>query len=355
MSWLDTIKGWFDKDSTKLIVKRLDSTHVDRQLSDAHTEVGKHYFRLRLTEMFLRKEVQAGSTWYPAVHSHVRCQFGNQVVDIPNVADATRVGMQQNAQGHVIARNFMLTPTLPFNGDVVILDAGLLSLQGANHLNKFIGVLSNFANLLAVPQFSLVLNIAQPLANGLQDLFSAGTSSMHLGFHDAYSAEELKPGYIAVIKAPHNTVDLNALWVVSDELCKGTGLDARQHAPFEDFDHMLFRIEVFENRDDWEKLTSIDGPRQEAIKALGDNDLDKARYHIQRARIQALLIPELTKADRRRVIDALNTEFEQNKESLGAAGLMGDTIPTLNQIMRRAISASQALQLGEPTIDDILL
>jgi len=47
-------------------------------------------------------------------------------------------------------------------------------------------------------------------------------------------------------------------------------------SPYEKYDHILFRIEVFENRDDWAQLTAIDEPRREAIKALGDNDLEKA-------------------------------------------------------------------------------
>ncbi len=232
MTWMDTIKGRFDKDSTKLVSWRVYPTHVNRQLMDQHAEVGKHYFRLRLTEMFLKKQVQFGSTWYPAVHSLVRCKFNNQVQDIPNVADSTRIGMQQNPQGDVIARNFMLTPTLPFSGDVVTLDAGLIALLGQNHLNKFVGVLSNFARLLMVSQFSLALNIAQPLLSGLQDLFGTDASNMHLSFHDAYSAEELKEGYIAVIRAPHDQVDTGTLWVVEDELCEGTGLSVGQHKPY---------------------------------------------------------------------------------------------------------------------------
>ncbi len=72
------------------------------------------------------------------------------------------------------------------------------------------------------------------------------------------------------------------------------------------------------------------------------------------ARVQAVLIPELTAADRRRVIEELNAEFEQNKALLGAAGLVGGPIPTLDQVMRRAIPADEALKKGEPTLDEIL-
>src|ERR1051326_8028300 len=133
MTWMDTLKGWFDKNSAKLMSVRVDPSHVNRELSDAHAEVGKHYFRIRLAEMFLQKQVQFGSTWYPAVHALVTCKFNNQVENIPSIADATRVGMQQNPQGDVIAHNFILTPTLPFGGDVVTLDAGLLALVGENH------------------------------------------------------------------------------------------------------------------------------------------------------------------------------------------------------------------------------
>src|SRR5258708_22466303 len=72
------------------------------------------------------------------------------------------------------------------------------------------------------------------------------------------------------------------------------------------------------------------------------------------ARVQAVLIPELTAADRRRVIEELNAEFEQNKALVGAAWLRGGRNPTPAQGTPRAIYADEALKEGEPTLDTVL-
>ncbi len=353
MSLIDTLKSWLDQDATKLIYHHIDPNHVDRQLGDYTIEAGRHYFRLWLAEMFLQKQVQWATIWYPAVHALVRCEFGNQVMEIPNIADSTRMGMQQSGQGDVIVRNFLLTPTLPFNGGSVTLDAGLMAIKGQNYLNDFIKVLGNFAGLLSVPQLSSVIQVAQPLVNGIQDLFNAGKDHLHLGLHETFVADTVKPGYIAVIRAAQQAVDISKLWVLNDQLREGRGPNITQNVPFEQFDYILFRTEIFEKRDDWEKLTSIQEPFQEAIKALGDFDERRAQFLLQRALVQAKLAPELTKADRRRVVDELKKQFSYDKEDLGTSGLVGKDVPTLSEIMEHAMPVHLALELGEPTFDEI--
>jgi hypothetical protein len=73
---------------------------------------------LRLASVFLRKRVQGGKSWYPAVHSLVRFNFGNQnAVDVPNVVDPTIAGEKPN--GEVILRNVTLTSSMPFSGGIV--------------------------------------------------------------------------------------------------------------------------------------------------------------------------------------------------------------------------------------------
>jgi hypothetical protein len=354
MSLWDTLKGWVDRDRAMLVYQRMDPAHVDRQVDTQPIQAGRHYFRLRLAGMFLRKEVEWFRSWYPAVHSVVRFNFGDQRVELPYIADSTRVGMQQNGRGDVVARNFMLTPAMAFNGGTVDLDAGLMSIQGQNYLNNFIQVLGSFASMLAVPQLSAVLNVAQPLANGIQELFGAGDGHLHLGLHESYAADDLRPGYIAVIRAQQQEVDTTRLWVLDDQLREGDGLGAGQNRPFERFDYLLLRLESFEERDDWESLTAIQEPFQEARRALKDLEDEKARFHLRTALVRALEARELTVADRRRVVTALKERFEQDRQDLGTSGLVGGSAPTLAEVMARPMSVDEALALGEPTYAEIL-
>jgi hypothetical protein len=74
---IEKLKALWDRDRDKLTYVRFDPSHVDRKLNTQPIQAGKHYFRLRLAELFLTKQVQAGKNWYPAVHSLVQLNFGN--------------------------------------------------------------------------------------------------------------------------------------------------------------------------------------------------------------------------------------------------------------------------------------
>jgi hypothetical protein len=188
MSLLDDLTRWIDRDRQSLTYTRIDASHVDRPLPEQTLQAGVHYIRLRLASMFLKKETRWCSSWYPAVHSIVRFNFGDRTIEVPNIADVTRLGMKATDRGDVIARNFLLTPTVPFNGGTVSLSAGLFALQGQNYLARMLKVLSNFAGALNVAQLSLALNVVQPLVLGIQDLLGPESGHMHLSLHDSFSA-----------------------------------------------------------------------------------------------------------------------------------------------------------------------
>jgi hypothetical protein len=212
---------------------------------------------------------------------------------------------------------------------------------------------------LAVPQLSAALSVAQPLASGVQELFGAGNGSLHLGLYDSFvgkggsTANELKACYIAVVRAAQNQVNPKNLWVLGDELHEGTGLDDGQHVPFERFDHMLYRVETREELDDWNQLTSIQDPFQQAVKALGDGEKEKAESLLRTAIVAVLQSSDLTNADRRRLVTVLKEDFDQVKKDLGYDGLVDKEGPILQRMMKRAISVDAALEMGEPTFEEV--
>jgi hypothetical protein len=346
--------GPWQKDNTPLIYHPIDAaTRSDRPADGIRLEAGRHYFRLRIADMFLQRKVQWLSRVYPALHSRVRFEFGSRTVEIPSVSDASRVGMQRTDRGDVIARNFVLTPPMPFNGGTIDLDVGLVAIEGQNYLQDFVAVLGGFSRLLAVPQLSTALSVAGPLAAGLQRLLTGGSGRRHLGMRQSFAGQEVGSGYIAVVRATEDRVDVGRLCVVQDQLRLGDGPEPGRSVPFHDFDHMLLRVDVFEERDDWDSLETIATPLQEAVRALGDFNHEKADFYLQQAKVATVQAAELTRADRRRVIERLDTRYEEAKQDLGASGLTGDDGPTLARLMRGGMSTERALQLGEPNLDDV--
>lgn len=359
MSLWTTLTGFLKPAQVQYIDEPIPASRVNREMGSTAATSETHYFRFKVAQMFLKDKATVLQTWYPAVNSVVQCSFGGKTIELPNVADTTRLLAQATASGDIVAKNFLLAPLLPFKGGDVRLAAGLFAVKGDNQLKNFINVMSGFAKLLAVPQISSVLNVAGPLADGVQALVGGG--GLHLGYHNSYvgsggSGNPLTPGYFAVVRSTDQKLRQRLL-VVNDELWEGESLTDPKKQPFTADDFMLLHVDIRETRDDFNELSSIATPYDEAIKALGEKEFERADTKIRQALTSALTADELTKADRRRVIDTLKADYELAKATLSSQGLTDVPKPDLQRQMdatSRSVTVRRALDLGEPTWKDVL-
>jgi hypothetical protein len=368
MTLLERIQEWIKQDQQKLAYIPIDPSHVKGDYNSDPVKAGAAYFHVVLSEAFLKKRQALFTNLHPAVHSVVRLTFGDEVVEIPAIADTTKVVPQPKPSGDVIMRNYSLTPRMPFNGGTVDLVAGLIALEGQNHLQSFMKVMTEFAGVLAVPQVSTALNVAAPLANGIQDLFASGKIGLHLGLFDSFQGlvdasnqtiNYLRGGFWAVIRKPETQVNVDELWVVGGALRIGPSIDDNQ--PYEEVDHVLFQIVTLPERDDWDALSDIREARtkmRQALNAAAEEPdepafLSRAKSALRLARLVVKESPDLTSADRTRIIDRLNTEFRQAEQEIAAAGVVGKEPVTLGVLMEGAMSVEQALERGEPTMDEV--
>lgn len=368
MSLLDTVSGWVNRDSKKYMYVPIDPTHVKGATYSAEPlEEGTNYFRLWLSEMYLAKDREWFKSWYPVVHSIIHFQFGNQEISLPYVAGSLNLkDINSSNMDKVIQLNHPMTTLMPFNGGVVEVTAGILAMEGSDYLNRFIKVMGDFANILVMPQLSAALNIVGPIANGVEELLGVSNGNLHLGLHQAYVGKEgggannLKAGYIAVILAEEGELDVNKLWVVNDMLRYGASADNSD--PLTGRTYMLFRVESREQRDDMDGLTNIRGPFNEAISALMTGDDERAKTLLRAAIAAAMTSPDLTRADRRRIAQAMKDEFDETQKvaatTRGAVRGIGKEarpgkIAGFNRAMQRAMPIDKALALGEPTFEDI--
>ena len=353
MALWDTITGLIKKDAKKYIYAPIRNDHVKESQTDgASLEAGKHYFRIWLTEMYLKKDREWFKSWYPVVHSLVKFQFGLQVVEIPHVAGPMHLnGLNEGSLDRALQLNHNLTTLMPYNGGVVELAAGLLAMEGKNYLGSAIKVMGDLSAMLVVPQLSAALAIAGPIASGLQDLLSGGNGQMALGLHQAFTgaggggANDLKPGYIAVLLAEENKYDPKQFWVQSDRLRYGATQDSSQ--PLKGVTHMVFRIESRTERDDWRGLTTIIEARDEALKSISTGD-EQADAAIKRTIFLVRTSPDLTAADRKRVALALKAEFDDAKSGFEA-------VPDFEATIKRAskMDVDKALDQPEASLAEI--
>jgi hypothetical protein len=368
MSLLDMIGSWVNRDSRKYMCVSIDPSHVKGATYSAEPlEGGKNYFRLWLNEMCLAKDREWFKSWYPVVHSIIHFQFGNQEVSLPYVAGSLNLNdVISSNMDRVIQLNHPMTTLMPFNGGVIEVTAGILAMEGSDYLNQFIKVMGDFANILVVPQLSVALNVIGPIADGVEELLGVSNGNLHLGLHQAYVGKEgggsnnLKAGYIAAILAEERELNADKLWVVNDRLRYGATADRNE--PLTGRTYMLFRVENREQRDDMDGLTNIRGPFNESISALVNGDDERAKTLLRAAIATAMTSPDLTKADRRRVAQAMKDEFDETQKVAATAREamkeIGKEAPPgrvsdLNRAMLRAIPVDEALALGEPTYEEI--
>ena len=358
MSLFDWFKNKIQHPSHKFIYHQLGAAHLDVNAQPVTLEAGKHYFRLWLSEMYLKNDVEWFQKWHPAVQSLVVFQFGSQKVEIPHIAGSLSLpDFKENNLEKVLHLNYPMTTLMPFNGGVVELAAGLLAMKGQNYLSSFIKVMGDFSKLLIVPQLSAALAIAEPVANGIQTLLNgAEDGRLALGLHQSFTgaggggANDLKSGYVAVIAGDETKIKREKLWVAGDRLRYGDSKEGSQ--PLTGYTYMLFRIEGRAERDDWSALNSIAEPFNKAIEALGEAETEKADSLLRTAIVTALQSPDLTRADRTRVVKAMKDAYDQAKKEIGLGAAPPEELK-LDKAMQKAMDVNTALTEPVPTLEEM--
>jgi hypothetical protein len=359
MSLWERMQGFVNRDRQELADEWITGARTDEAIPDIEMKAEEHYLRVSVAQMFLKDKKKLLTEYYPALSSLVRCDFGDAPqVELPNLADSSRMLPTQDGKGDVIVRNVPLVPLIPFRGGTVNIAAGLFAMAGTNQLKDFLSVMSGFASLLSVPQVSGALAIATPLATGIQKLVD-GAGGMHLGYENTFvgaggQGNILKAGYRAVVRVPAANLNKAALVVADRQLREREAAGSTATTAFERADFMLLHFELRSDRDDWNALSSIATPFRGAVTALEEGDDAKADVLFRQALGAALKAPELTKVDRRRVIDLLKKDYQQARSDLGFRGLVerGET-DLQHRMNAAAISVKKALDLGEPTYDEI--
>jgi hypothetical protein len=356
MSVLDWFSTRFKREASHFLYVPVPADHVRHSAGQTpdnrELAAGNHYFRLWLTQMFLKNDRNWFAGWHPAVHSAVTFEFGSTTQVVTNVTGPSKL---QELEGKnldkFITANQRLTALLPFNGGTVTLDAGLLALQGKNDIQDLVKVLGDFGSLLVVPQLSAAMAVAGPLANAVGSLVGAADGQLMIGLNQTFSSAGggaeavLRAGYYAVIDATEDTLQREKFWVDKDQLQYGDSLETSK--PLTGRNYLLFRIESRDSRDDWDELKTIQEPYQEVIKMLQAGQVEQAEANLRRAIAAALVAPELTKnVDRRRVVSQLKAKFEQDKIDLGQ-GAFKRADASLKSLMADAISVKEAASKPE--------
>lgn len=337
MPVIGTALNWFQDRFQRDAAHRLAHFIPD---GDAGLKSGEHYFRLWLDEMFLTDERKWFASWQPAVHSAVTFQFGDQEQTITRIAGAAALkDVDDKHLNRVVTQTLKLTDLMPFNGGTIRINAALLAMKGSDDVKALIDVFGEFSKKLAVPQLSLALEVARPLAQGVAAMVGTTDGEMMVGVDTTLADKSVRAGSFAIIYATAQEVPPAKLSIIDNALhLDGVRLTGRNY--------MLLRIERVDARDDWEGLAAIREPYQRAIDMLGEDQLEAAQRELKKAITSALKSPDLTEVDRRVVIDGLRKRYQNAKEMLGAGAFAEEADRSLQAVVSDAIRPAQAAALG---------
>ncbi|CAM2069781.1 hypothetical protein SCOR_30680 [Sulfidibacter corallicola] len=321
MSRWNFITNLFNTPSQQWQFETLPADRVEGGTPSIEAKANQHYFRLTLAEMFLADSQKWGTTRHPITHSLVKLKFGaGDAVEIPSIAGKMQLrGFESAGQDSVIRLNYPLTPRLPFSGGIVTLEAGLMSLRSDNLLATYAKTLGDFATLLNVPAVSSALQIAQPLATGLQELLGAGEAEVRLGLHQTFSGQSdgapLTSGYLVTLAATEDELPPGQLWIRNGRLHRGTTM--ADSTPMTGVDYLLFRLDVFAERDDWRALEYIKKPWQSAMTYRRQGERETANVYFNSAQTAVIESHDLTEVDKIRILNGMDKEFKSGQPSDG--------------------------------------
>jgi hypothetical protein len=312
----------------------------------------KNYLRIWLREMFLEHDQLWFTQRYPAIHTLVKLQFGNVDTEIANLSGPSKLGnLSPPKLSQSVLLAYPLTALLPFRGGTVGVDAGLVSMQASNLVDRFTKVVGDFAAKLAVPQVSTAIDLAGPVAAGIQDLFGAGQANFRLYFRDTFSAgaggSRLQSCFVFLSGHPDGTIPANQVWVLDGQVRIGSAAESAE-APIGQ-DYMLLQIESVDERDDYQSLSVIAEPLQLAVDAALGGEAEKAKTLLRAAKIATMRSQDLTQLDRRRVAAALDQHLSDITGVADVQGFVADNKYALAKAMAKAPTPREAELL--PDVD----
>lgn len=349
MSFWDSFSQIFSRDAKKHKSLFLDPQRIDVDYDATPIKEGKAYCRLWLVEMCLSRGWELFKSRYPVVHSAIRFNHGGKMVTVPYLAGPGFLKeLNKSNLDKIIQYNHPLTPLFPFNRGIVELQTGLFSMVANDQMDKFITTLGRFSQLLPVPQLSAVLNVADPVYRGIEDLLEVGDGRLELGYRQTFDgaaggSNYLRPGYFVAILAEEQELVDSTLCVVNDSLRIGASGKAKEfvthyHRPLEGYSYMLFRLERRPSQD-WESLTDIKELVYKAQEAVAKGDHEQANSILTAVEIAVFRSPDLTKSDKRQVVLKITEELhEWGLES--TEGLVSK--PSLYAIMQRSMPSVDA-------------
>lgn len=294
------------------------------------------YFRVFLAEGFLARQQSWGASQFPALHGGVTLSFLGGTATFTTMS---RPDEHWTIEG--VHLNYPVTPTLPYSGGVVEVEAALYEASVDGPLHVAVDLIGGIAKLFG-PPLATAVKLADKVSDGLDKILQATGNEPVLALHDTLT---MQSGHLVVIRAPKSKID-------GDLVITNRRLHLRKDGRDElltGLDYLVVGIETETERGNW-RFPELDelilAAGNAKIKGHDDVYAELRKEAIARAWNCADFIP----ADRKRLALLVKEELDD----LGQfRAVPGETF-SLEKVAPLRLRASADPEIGSVTLDLLL-
>jgi hypothetical protein len=279
----------------------------------------KSYFKISLSEMFLKDKTNYISGFVPMTVAVNRFNYNGRPHEIPvMVGNQLLSSIERYVRDqHIEFRHTPIVGPVPYTGENVSLFIGLYRVQVDNLAKTLFNLMERIISAFDLSSLSGYLKIADKVGYGLADLIGLDTIQMRLGTMDTFSGNgrgtnPLRSGYLLFVNCPENKIDVNKLWVNDGRLLEGA--DRAKAAPYAYHDFCLVRIEHLESRQDLDTLPFHELYRSSKAKIWEGNIPEAQRLFLSLMR-DLSASPDLTPKDQANMMKTYFVNYQQEKEN----------------------------------------
>jgi hypothetical protein len=218
-------------------------------------ETRKHYFSLRVNEMYLKESRKWFSQIEPMVISITEYMYNQQFVSNPFVVGSTLLKDKMKGEGEgMIFRDTRVAGLHPYAGGRFIINIALFRNETENYLNKTMKFLESVTSVFndniagMLKSFSKVSDV---IVNGIEELVNTDKTKPLFGIRkefDPDAGEAFEPGYYVMIDKSNNN------WNAADFSVDKNNRLLYNNQPFREDEYILFSITKTTERNDYMAL-----------------------------------------------------------------------------------------------------
>jgi hypothetical protein len=302
---------------TRKFYTTVQDNHIeDPSYGTAGIAKDKDYFRVRLSEMFLKDKTNYINGFIPmAVALNVFSYGGSQCTVPVLVGNQVLSTIDKYVKNETVEfRNVPIIGPVPHTGDDFSLFIGLYRVSVENLSKSLFGVIEKLVGAFNLANLSSYLGIAKHIGDGLVDLIGLKEVEMRLGIMDTFGsgANTLRDRYLLCVNAPEHEVNSDRLWVKNGRLYEGDSIES--NTVYNSHDYCLVRIERLETRPDITSLPFHQLFEESKAKIWDGNPPEAERLFLTLMR-QLTNSPDLTVEDRGTLMETYLANYQQEKEN----------------------------------------